>query len=277
MVEGTSFFDPSVAIYPRAMQANSRGKEDPCRRVGPPADAYLAAMGARTTWRFGGTAVALALLTVGCGIPRDPEGTLERVRGGLMRVGITEHPPWTVLDDAPTGVEVDLVEGFARLLDAEIEWFPGSEHDLLTALHRRELDLVIGGYTDDDPWAKEATFTEPYATIRVVVGAPPGRAPPSDIEGLSVAARSGTEIPSLVDGAGGVPERVENLTADGLVAAEEWELRSLGLVPGDAVLAESRHAMAVPAGENAWLVRLERYLAEKRGSIDDLLDRHAGP
>jgi polar amino acid transport system substrate-binding protein len=235
-------------------------------------------MGAGRSTRLGVTAVALALLPVACGIPRDPEGTLGRVQGGLMRVGIAEHPPWTVLDDAPTGVEVDLVEGFARLLDAEIEWFPGSEHELLTALHRRELDLVIGGYTDDDPWAKEATFTEPYVKIRVVVGAPPGRAPPSDIEGLSVAAESGTEIPSLVGGAGGVPERVEDLsTADGLVAAEEWELRSLGLVPGEAVLTESRHAMAVPSGENAWLVRLERYLTEKRGSIDDLLERHAGP
>ena len=195
-----------------------------------------------------------------------------------MRVGITEHPPWTVLDDGPAGVEVDLVEGFARSLDAAIEWFPGSEAELLTALHERELDLVIGGFTDDDAWAKEATFTQPYATFQVVAGASPGRPPPSDIDGLPVAARSGTDIPSLVEDAGGVPVRVDDLSAaEGLVAAEEWELRSLGLVPGEAVLAESRHAMAVPSGENAWQVRLERYLAEQGGSIGDLLDRHSTP
>jgi polar amino acid transport system substrate-binding protein len=225
---------------------------------------------------FGAAAVALALLAA-CGIPRDPEGTLERVQGGPLRVGVTEHPPWTILDEGPSGVEVELVEGFARSLDAEIVWFPGSEAELLTALQERELDLVIGGFTDDDAWAKEATFTQPYVTLRIVAGAPSGRAPPSDIDGLRVAVRSGTEVPSLVEDAGGVPVRLDDLsTAEGLVAAEEWEVRSLGLVPGEAVFAESRHAMAVPPGENAWLVRLERYLAEQGGYLDDLLKRHAG-
>jgi polar amino acid transport system substrate-binding protein len=195
-----------------------------------------------------------------------------------MRVGITERPPWATLEEGrPAGVEVVLVEGFARSLDAEIDWFPGSEAELLTALEKRELDLVIGGFTDDDPWTQKVTFTQPYATIEVVVAAPPGRPPPTDLSGLRVAARSGTEVPRLVEEAGGIAVRVADLSAaNGLVAGEDWELRSLGLVPGSAVLDESRHAMATPLGENAWLVRLERYLSEEAPFVDELLDRYAG-
>jgi polar amino acid transport system substrate-binding protein len=224
-------------------------------------------------------AFAAAALLLACGIPRDPEGTLERVQGGRMRVGILERPPWATLEGGkPSGVEVDLVEGFARSLDAEIDWFPGSEAELFTALEKRELDLAIGGFTDDDPWAQKVTFTQPYAIIEVVVAAPPGRAPPADLSGLQVAARSGTEVPRLVEEAGGIAVRVPDLSkANGLVAGEKWEVRALGLVPGSLVLDESRPAMAVPLGENAWLVRLERHLSEEAPFVDELLGRYAGP
>ena len=39
----------------------------------------------------------LAVLIAGCGIPRDPESTLDRVRGGTLRAGITASEPWTTL------------------------------------------------------------------------------------------------------------------------------------------------------------------------------------
>jgi polar amino acid transport system substrate-binding protein len=225
-----------------------------------------------------GFTATVVVLAAGCGIPRDPEGTLDRVEGGTMRVGIIEHAPWTVLaDDGPAGVEVDLVEGFARTIDAEIQWFEGSQAELLTSLEDRELDLVVGGLADDDAWAQRVTFTQPYVTIQVAVGSRRGRPPPADIEGARVVARVGTPVPRLVEDAGGIPVRVGDLsTAEGLVAAEDWELRALGRVSGGLVLDESGHAMAVPAGENAWLVRLERYLAARAASIDELLDRHAG-
>ena len=39
-----------------------------------------------------------AVLLTGCGveIPADPEDTLERVRGGTLRVGVSPNPPHTV-------------------------------------------------------------------------------------------------------------------------------------------------------------------------------------
>ena len=64
-----------------------------------------------------------AVLAVGCQYPRDPEGTLDRVRGGVMRVGVTHVDPWVKLDGGtPSGVEVELLERFARTIDAEVEW-----------------------------------------------------------------------------------------------------------------------------------------------------------
>jgi ABC-type amino acid transport substrate-binding protein len=80
--------------------------------------------------------VMAVLLLGGCDeFPRDPEGTLDRVRGGVMRVGISEAPPWMIVADGKIGgIEVELAQGFARELDARVEWVPGTEQKLLEAL-----------------------------------------------------------------------------------------------------------------------------------------------
>jgi polar amino acid transport system substrate-binding protein len=222
-------------------------------------------------------ALTLSALLAGCEIPRDPEGTLERVAGGTMRVGITESPPWSSLGEAgPSGVEIDLVQGFADSLNAEIEWFDGAEAELLGALEHRELDLVIGGLTADDPWGQVVTFTQPYAKVATLVGVQPGERPLEDIDGVEVAVEPGSELPALVRSAGGIPVVIEDLSiARGPVAAEEWRIEALGLAPTDIVLEEAEHAIAIPVGENAWLVRLERYLGGRAASVDELLQEHA--
>src|SRR5687767_518503 len=88
------------------------------------------------------SACALLLLVACATPPEDPEGTLDRVRGGTVRVGLTEHDPWTLVD-GPAGVEVELVERFAERLDATIEWTDGSEQEMFGALEAGSLDLVI--------------------------------------------------------------------------------------------------------------------------------------
>lgn len=89
------------------------------------------------------------LITVffGCQYPRDPEGTHDRVSGGVLRVGVTPADPWVRLNDsgAPTGVEAELVERFAETLSARVRWVEGSESELMEALHGRQLDIVIAG------------------------------------------------------------------------------------------------------------------------------------
>jgi hypothetical protein len=78
-----------------------------------------------------GAAFAVCLAVGGCEFPRDVEGTLDRVEGGTMRVGVVHHPPWVDLSgSAPAGVEVELVERFADEIGTEIEYFEGTESEL---------------------------------------------------------------------------------------------------------------------------------------------------
>jgi hypothetical protein len=70
-------------------------------------------------------AALAAVAVVGCQFPADPDGTLERVRGGgtPLRVGVSEHDPWVRLDGGePGGIEPELVRRFAATIDARIEW-----------------------------------------------------------------------------------------------------------------------------------------------------------
>jgi polar amino acid transport system substrate-binding protein len=121
-------------------------------------------------------AIALAALVAvsGCAaIPVDPEGTLERVSGGVLRVGMSEHEPWTARDGGGrSGVEVELVEEFAAGLDAEVEWHDGGEESLIEELHRGELDVVVGGLTEKSPWGSHAALTRPYVVVTGPTGSP---------------------------------------------------------------------------------------------------------
>ena len=218
----------------------------------------------------------LALLPAGCGIPRDPEGTLERVRGGTLRAGITASAPWTTLEGGrPGGVEVELVERFAGELGARVEWVDGSEADLMAALEMRELDLVVGGLTADTPWQAKAAITRSYATTRVVVAVPSSQPVPEDIAGLRVAVEDGTEEAGILeDKTDAIAVRVPDVTdvRGSAVAIEEWRLADLDLRDTGVHLSRSKHDMATPMGENAFLVRLERFLIAHQGEVPALLD-----
>lgn len=110
--------------------------------------------------------LALAVALTGCSvsIPADPDGTLDRVRDGVLRVGVSPNPPWTVTGPALSGSEVELVREFADRVDAEIEWQEGGEEALVAAMERGELDLVIGGLTAKSPWADKVALTAPYTS-----------------------------------------------------------------------------------------------------------------
>ncbi|MEX5261682.1 transporter substrate-binding domain-containing protein [Kocuria sp. CPCC 205263] len=123
-------------------------------------------------------AALLAVLVTGCGsgFPKDPEGTLDRVRGGELQVGISERPPWTEVADSgrPSGVEVELVEESAERIDAEAVRYPGAESDLIRSLESGDLDVVVAGLTDTSPWDKHAALTRDRPPIGVldILGTP---------------------------------------------------------------------------------------------------------
>ncbi|MPV37118.1 transporter substrate-binding domain-containing protein [Georgenia subflava] len=113
-------------------------------------------------------AAGLLLALGGCSatIPTDPDGTLDHVTGGSLRVGVSPNPPWTSLPDGPegepAGTEVELVQDFARSIDAEIVWVPGGEEDLVGQLEHDGLDLIIGGLTAKSPWSSKVALTYRY-------------------------------------------------------------------------------------------------------------------
>jgi ABC-type amino acid transport substrate-binding protein len=121
-------------------------------------------------------AVLLAgvMLVAGCGTyPVDPQGTLEKVRGGTLRVGASPNGDWvrisgqdTLGTDAVQGSEAELVRQFAQTLGADVEWTIGTEQVLAEELKHGGLDLVIGGLDDKTPWSTHAGLTLPYGESR---------------------------------------------------------------------------------------------------------------
>lgn len=114
-----------------------------------------------------GLALTAVLALTGCtssGYPADPEGTLDRATGGTLHVGVVHHPPYVDATGAePSGSEVELVEGFARQIGAEIDWTVSGEEAVMTALQKGDLDLVAGGLTSQSPWTTHGAITRDYA------------------------------------------------------------------------------------------------------------------
>jgi polar amino acid transport system substrate-binding protein len=220
-------------------------------------------------------AALLVLLDAAACTPKDGRGTLARVRGDTIRVGVSENRPWTTL---PTGggaggIEGALVAELARDLDAKIEWVRAPESQLLEALALHELDLVIGGLTDAMPWKGRVAITRPIYTDTVVVAALPGTPLVRRLDGRIVAVRTADRVTAaFLRALGGVPRPMPDLSyAPGLVAAPTWLLPSLGMAPAGITVREARHVLATPPGEDAWKAYVERSLAKRMGIMGEVL------
>lgn len=113
-------------------------------------------------------AVAMTAALAGCGVsvPADPDGTLQTVSGGELRVGVSADENLAdVSADTPSGPIIDLVDTFADSLDAEVEWTIGSEETLVTMVEEGDLDLVVGGLTDQTPWIDRVGVTRGYREV----------------------------------------------------------------------------------------------------------------
>jgi polar amino acid transport system substrate-binding protein len=221
--------------------------------------------------------LVIATVVAGCQFPRDMDGTLERLRdGGALRAGVSEHEPWVSLaTEDPGGVEVGLIREFATDQGGRVEYTQGSEQDLVEALHRRELDVVIGGITDRTRWKREAAMTRPYLTTHLVVGTPRGR-PLRDDE--RVAVEAGTAAGQLLESkTGWQAVRRESLAGvDGPAVVDDWLLDDLHLVEAETLQARE-HVMLVAPGENAFMLELERFLLDRRGRALALLEEEGRP
>lgn len=149
----------------------------------------------------------------------------------------------------------------------------GSQAELFEALEVRALDLVAGGLVADDPWTHTGAATRPYATTRLVIGFPDDRRPPADFAGVEVAVEAGSAGQGLIsEKTDAVAVPVDDVTeAEGAVAVDDWLLDDLGLVDTGVHLLTSQHVMVVPAGENGFLVALERDLLAQSEEIAALI------
>jgi polar amino acid transport system substrate-binding protein len=223
-----------------------------------------------------------ALLAAGCQYPRDPDGTLNRVEGGVMRVGVTAADPWVLLEgDEPSGgVEVELARRFARDVGARIEWVHGSEEELVDAAKEGQVDLILAGLTSKSRWKKDVAFTRPYVETRTVVGAPAGASYPDDLAGVPVAVELGTEEEGLLEQRtdARVVAVADLASRRGEPAAvHDYLLDDLDLTDSGTELDTAKHVMAVKLGENAFLVRLERFMLNREDEIRRLVVREGRP
>ena len=156
--------------------------------------------------------VAGSVLT-GCGMPHDPNNTLDLVSGGIVRVGLIHNEPWVVRTGGgePEGAEVTLVREFAEEINAHPHWVWGSESELMEALKRFELDLVIGGLTESSPWPKKGlAFTNPFFTDRILIGTPPEMASLESIDGVRIAVRLGEVTAAHLEKENAIAHRVQD-------------------------------------------------------------------
>ncbi|MGO2931783.1 hypothetical protein [Microbacterium sp.] len=120
--------------------------------------------------RVRGVLVALIMTAAlaGCGVsvPTDPDGTLHDVSGGELRVGVSADEGLAeVSAGSASGPLIDLVGAFAESIDADVEWSSGSEETLVAEVEAGDLDLIVGGLTDQTPWVDRVGVTRGYTGI----------------------------------------------------------------------------------------------------------------
>jgi polar amino acid transport system substrate-binding protein len=218
----------------------------------------------------------LALGVAGCDFPADPEGTLDRVSGGTMRVGVIDEPPWVILEEGrePDGVEPELVRRFAETIDAEIEWVEGTEADLAGAAGGFQIDLLIGGLTREFPYVHDVAMTAPYVDTEIELGLPPGEELPDELGGVEVYVERASEAAALLreEEDDAIPVYFDSLDeVDGLALLDTYDIDAIDFERTDYILRDDEHAMAVPLGENAFMVELEQFLLDRGEEAEDLL------
>lgn len=103
----------------------------------------------------------LALLPAACAdYPRDAAGTLDRIRAEqILRVGVVagEFGP------AERQRMHAFIAAVGRATGARPEMTTGPAEPLLLKLEQGSIDLAIGAFSEESPWASEVAMIEPLA------------------------------------------------------------------------------------------------------------------
>ncbi|MFS0737874.1 hypothetical protein ABC347_12560 [Sphingomonas sp. 1P06PA] len=100
----------------------------------------------------------LLLIVVGCDLPRDPDGTLDRIEADRsFRVGLIANGG----DARGAAEQAALIDRIARRTAARPVIRHGSAEPLLAELEAGGLDVVIGHFDGASPWSRLVTLTDP--------------------------------------------------------------------------------------------------------------------
>lgn len=103
----------------------------------------------------------LLLALAGCDVPRDPEQTLDHVRGATLVVGIGTG------DDLTDPRERAAVDRLADELDARTVFRRAEFHRLATELENGEIDMIAGALPENTPFSKRLGLSAPVSSVRL--------------------------------------------------------------------------------------------------------------
>ena len=202
----------------------------------------------------------LAVISACKPFPKDANKTLEKAQKKVLKVGLSGYDSTANASRRSVDFEIDLVEGFAKEINAKIEWVKGPQSEIAHLLHYNYLHMAIGGYTSPSPFEKEVSFTKPYMLKAYKVGAAGNQAIPEDIKNKRVMVHCHMAA-FYVQKEGGIPVLSDSLRAGNyLIAASEEDLKKIKVRLSEITLHEEKFVIAVPKGENAFLMRLEKFL-----------------
>lgn len=111
--------------------------------------------------------LSFVLLPACGGIPRDPEGTLDRIRRDqVLHVGMVDgaNPQGVRISSALIAALVEDTGAKPTVTRDELE-------PLLVSLEAGELDLVVGGrFAEDTPWKTRVTLGPPLISQNTATG-----------------------------------------------------------------------------------------------------------
>lgn len=100
----------------------------------------------------------------------DHEGTLQRILNShTIRVGVSFFTPWTLKnkDGKLIGFEIDVANQLAKDLGVDIEFKVFDWKDIIPALRKQKIDIIVAGITITPQRALQISFSQPYAEAGV--------------------------------------------------------------------------------------------------------------
>ncbi|UOB19165.1 transporter substrate-binding domain-containing protein [Abyssalbus ytuae] len=112
----------------------------------------------------------VVLLLTACQVPKDPENSFSSAQKSGLKVGVVNNPPFVLVNNGSyTGPEIKLIKNFAKANKLNIQFYEGSESNLVKDLENYNLHIVAGGFEKNSLWKKRATLSKPYDKKHVLL------------------------------------------------------------------------------------------------------------